>query len=36
VGIGASIMDGLLRIDLSRSLVGPRGWRLDFYTDGIL
>jgi len=42
VGIGASLMDGLLRIDVSRGLVtlpgslARPGWRVDFYTDGIL
>jgi hypothetical protein len=36
VGIGASFMDGLLRLDLTRAVVAPRGWRVDFYTDGIL
>jgi hypothetical protein len=42
VGAGVSFMDGLFRIDVSRSLINPpdptrpRGWRVDFYTDGIL
>jgi hemolysin activation/secretion protein len=35
-GIGASFLDGLVRIDLARALVTPRGWRMDFYVDGIL
>jgi hypothetical protein len=30
------ITDGLLRVDLARALRSPRGWRLDFYTDGAL
>jgi hypothetical protein len=36
VGVGASILDGLFRMDLSRAVRMPRGWRLDFYTDGVL
>jgi hypothetical protein len=36
VGVGASLLDGLFRIDVTRALVGPRGWRVDFYTDGML
>jgi hypothetical protein len=36
VGIGASFLDGLFRIDVSRAIVAPKGWRVDFYTDGIL
>ena len=35
-GIGASFVDGLLRIDLARALRPPKGWRLDLYVDGIL
>ncbi|HJQ66137.1 MAG TPA: hypothetical protein VJ816_07155, partial [Gemmatimonadales bacterium] len=35
-GLGASFLDGILRIDLARALVAPTGWRLDFYVDGIL
>ena len=35
-GIGASFLDGLVRMDLSRGLRGPKGWRFDFYLDGIL
>ncbi len=35
-GLGASFLDGLLRVDLARALRAPRGWRLDFYVDGIL
>ena len=35
-GIGASFLDGLVRIDLARALRSPTGWRLDFYTDGAL
>ncbi|HEV8265292.1 MAG TPA: BamA/TamA family outer membrane protein [Gemmatimonadales bacterium] len=36
VGIGASFVDGLVRVDLARALRSPKGWRLDFYTDGVL
>ncbi len=35
-GIGASFLDGLMRIDLARALRSPKGWRLDFYMDGAL
>ena len=35
-GVGASFLDGLIRIDCSRALRAPVGWRLDFYADGIL
>jgi hypothetical protein len=35
-GLGASFLDGLLRIDLARALKSPKGWRLDLYVDGIL
>jgi hypothetical protein len=37
VGIGASLLDGLVRIDLSRGLRGPlKRTRLDLYLDAIL
>lgn len=35
-GVGASLLDGLLRLDLARALRGDTGWRLDLYFDGIL
>lgn len=35
-GIGASFLDGLVRIDLARALRNPTGWRLEFYVDGLL
>jgi hypothetical protein len=36
-GVGTSMLDGLIRLDLSRGLTGPlRGWRLDLYLDAIL
>ena len=36
VGIGGSVLDGLVRIDLARALRNPTGWRLELYLDGIL
>lgn len=36
VGVGASFLDGLIRVDFSRALRTPTGWRLDFYTDAAL
>jgi len=36
VGVGASFMDGLVRVDLARAIRSPTGWRLDFYTDAAL
>jgi len=36
VGIGGSFFDGILRLDLARALVSPKGWRMDLYVDGIL
>ncbi|HET8656683.1 MAG TPA: hypothetical protein VFL93_14270 [Longimicrobiaceae bacterium] len=36
VGVGASFLDGLLRIDLSRALRAPTGWRLDLHMDAPL
>ncbi len=35
-GAGASFLDGLLRVDLAKGMRAPRGWRLDFYADGVL
>jgi hypothetical protein len=35
-GLGGSIMDGLIRMDISRGFSNPTGWRFDFYFDGIL
>ncbi|MES2306630.1 MAG: BamA/TamA family outer membrane protein [Gemmatimonadota bacterium] len=35
-GVGASFLDGLVRIDLARALRAPTGWRLEFYLDGLL
>ncbi|MEP6590198.1 MAG: BamA/TamA family outer membrane protein [Gemmatimonadota bacterium] len=36
VGLGASFLDGLVRVDLARALRAPTGWRLEFYVDGAL
>lgn len=36
VGTGASFFDGILRVDLAHALRLSKGWRLDFYVDGIL
>lgn len=36
VGAGASLLDGLLRIDLGHGLKEPRGWRLDLHVDAIM
>jgi hypothetical protein len=36
VGVGASFIDGLIRLDLTRAVRSPTGWRLDFYTDAAL
>lgn len=35
-GLGASFLDGLVRMDLARALRAPTGWRLELYVDGIL
>jgi hypothetical protein len=35
-GIGGSILDGLIRLDLSRGMRAPQGWRFDLYFDGRL
>lgn len=35
-GIGASFLDGLFRVDLSRALRTDTGWRLDLHMDSIL
>lgn len=33
VGVGASVLDGLLRLDLSRGVYPRQGFRLDLYLD---
>ena len=35
-GVGASFLDGLVRMDLARAMRGPTGWRFDLYFDGRL
>ncbi len=35
-GVGASFLDGLVRLDLSRAMRAPTGWRFDLYFDGRL
>ena len=35
-GVGASFLDGLLRVDVARALRGHRDWRLHMSVDGIL
>ena len=35
-GIGMSWLDGLFRVDVSRAMRAPRGWRVDCYADGVL
>lgn len=36
VGAGASLLDGVVRLDLARATRAPTGWRLHFYLDGVL
>ncbi|MGH7574432.1 MAG: hypothetical protein ACREM1_04780 [Longimicrobiales bacterium] len=35
-GVGTSLLDGLLRVDLARALRSPTGCRLEFYLDALL
>jgi hypothetical protein len=35
VGVGMSVLDGLIRADLARGLSDPAGWRFDLYVDGL-
>ena len=35
-GVGASVLDGLLRADLARALRGARTWRVELYLDAAL
>lgn len=35
-GVGASFLDGLVRVDLARALRSPTGWRVDLYLDGLM
>jgi hypothetical protein len=36
VGVGASFLDGLVRMDLARALRGDLGWKLHLSVDGVL
>ena len=36
IGVGVSILDGLIRMDSAYGLRDPRGFRFDFYLDAIL
>lgn len=36
LGAGASVLDGLIRIDIARGIRAPKGWRLELYLDAIL
>lgn len=36
IGVGGSVLDGLMRIDIARGLRDPTGWRLELYLDGII
>ena len=36
IGVGASFLDGLVRIDVTRATRSPAGWRVDFYSDAAL
>jgi hypothetical protein len=36
VGLGGSLLDGLIRMDFSQGLRGPSRFRVDFYLDAIL
>jgi hypothetical protein len=36
VGVGASFLDGLVRLDIARGLKTPKGTRIEIYLDGLL
>jgi len=36
IGVGGSMLDGLVRLDVARALRGTRGWRADLYWDAPL
>jgi len=36
VGVGGSVLDGLIRMDISQGLTGPSRFRVDLYLDAIL
>ena len=35
-GVGFTLMDGLLRLDVARGFTGPTGWRIHFHLDALL
>ncbi|HEV2147235.1 MAG TPA: hypothetical protein VGR37_07515 [Longimicrobiaceae bacterium] len=35
-GVGASFLDGLVRLDLARALRGDSGWRVELYLDALM
>jgi hypothetical protein len=35
-GLGLSLLDGLLRMDVARAVDAPRGWRVHFQLDSVL
>jgi hemolysin activation/secretion protein len=35
VGVGASYMDGLIRLDISRGIYPRKQWRVDFYLESL-
>ena len=35
-GIGFTLMDGLLRLDVARGFTAPTGWRIHFHLDALL
>lgn len=35
-GVGVSLMDGIVRLDLARGLRAPKGWALTLYLDGAI
>jgi len=35
-GLGSSVLDGLIRVDVARALRAPTGWRLEMYLDALL
>ena len=36
IGVGGSLLDGLIRMDFSQGLTGPSRFRVDLYLDAIL
>lgn len=35
-GVGVSLLDGIVRVDVARALRAPTGWRAHLYLDGLL